>query len=49
MTFYTDGRKEGDFEYAIGGAIEAILASPQFLFRLENDAGDAAAPDSRIA
>src|SRR5687768_9697302 len=39
MTFYTDGRKEGDFEYAIGGAIEAILASPQFLFRLENAPG----------
>src|SRR5687768_13423736 len=36
LKFYTDGRKEGDFEYAIGGAIEAILASPQFLFRLEN-------------
>ncbi len=36
MKFYTDGRKEGDFEYAIGGAIEAILASPQFLFRLES-------------
>ncbi|MFA5907973.1 MAG: DUF1592 domain-containing protein [Vicinamibacterales bacterium] len=36
MKFYADGRKEGDFEYAIGGAIEAILASPQFLFRLEN-------------
>jgi hypothetical protein len=36
MKFYTDSRKEGDFEYAIGGAIEAILASPQFLFRLEN-------------
>ena len=36
MKFYNDGRKEGDFEYAIGGAIEAILASPQFLFRLEN-------------
>ncbi len=36
MRFYTGGRKEGDFEYAIGGAIEAILASPQFLFRLEN-------------
>ena len=42
MKFYTDGRKEGDFEYAIGGAIEAILASPQFLFRLETRAGDAA-------
>jgi mono/diheme cytochrome c family protein len=36
MQFFTDGRKEGDFEYAIGGAIEAILASPQFLFRLES-------------
>jgi mono/diheme cytochrome c family protein len=36
MKFFTDGRKEGDFEYAIGGAIEAILASPQFLFRLES-------------
>ena len=36
MKFYTDGRKNGDFEYAIGGAIEAILASPQFLFRLES-------------
>ena len=42
MKFYTDSRKEGDFEYAIGGAIEAILASPQFLFRLENTPGDAA-------
>ena len=36
LKFYTDGRKEGDFEYAIGGAIEAVLASPQFLFRLES-------------
>jgi mono/diheme cytochrome c family protein len=36
MKFFTDGRKEGDFEYAISGAIEAILASPQFLFRLES-------------
>jgi hypothetical protein len=39
MKFYTDGRKEGDFEYAIGGALEAILASPQFLFRLESTPG----------
>jgi hypothetical protein len=39
MKFFTDGRKEGDFEYAIGGAIEAILASPQFLFRLESAPG----------
>ena len=39
MKFYADSRKEGDFEYAIGGAIEAILASPQFLFRLESTPG----------
>src|SRR4030095_10270078 len=36
MKFYTDSRKEGDFEYAISGAIEAILASPQFLFGRES-------------
>jgi len=36
MKFYNDARKEGDFEYAIGAAIEAILASPQFLFKLES-------------
>jgi hypothetical protein len=39
MKFFSDSRKEGDFEYAIGGAIEAILASPQFLFRLESTPG----------
>jgi len=54
MKFYHDGRKEGDFEYAIGGAIEAILASPQFLFRLENApaalrAGQAGAPGAAAA
>jgi mono/diheme cytochrome c family protein len=35
MAFYGEGRAEGDFEYGIASAIEAILASPQFLFRLE--------------
>ena len=35
MAFYADGRADGDFEYGIGSALEAILASPQFLFRLE--------------
>ena len=44
MKFYTDGRKEGDFEYGIGGAIEAILASPQFLFRLEKTPATRHAP-----
>ncbi len=35
MAFYAEGRTEGDFEYGIPMALEAILASPQFLFRLE--------------
>ncbi|MCC7179666.1 MAG: DUF1592 domain-containing protein [Acidobacteria bacterium] len=35
MAFYADGRAEGDFETGIASAIEAMLASPQFLFRLE--------------
>ena len=35
LRFFEDGRKERDFESGIAAAIEAILASPQFLFRLE--------------
>ena len=33
--FYAEGRRERDFESGVASAIEAILASPQFLFRLE--------------
>ncbi len=43
MGFYEDGRAEGDFEYGVASAIEAILASPQFLFRLEPVPANAAA------
>ena len=35
MTFYARGRKEKNFEIGIAKALEAILASPQFLFRVE--------------
>ncbi len=35
MAFYEQGRKERDFDAGIGAALEAVLASPQFLFRLE--------------
>jgi mono/diheme cytochrome c family protein len=35
MRFYDDARKEGDFEYGVAAALEAVLASPQFLFKLE--------------
>jgi hypothetical protein len=35
MKFYAQGRKDGDFESGIRMALQAILASPRFLFRLE--------------
>ncbi|MBI1875057.1 MAG: DUF1592 domain-containing protein [Acidobacteria bacterium] len=35
MRFYQDARRERDFESGIASVIEAILASPQFLFRVE--------------
>ncbi len=35
MTFYARGRSERNFEYGVNKALEAILASPQFLFRVE--------------
>jgi hypothetical protein len=35
MEFYQEGRTDADFEAGVATALEAILASPQFLFRLE--------------
>jgi hypothetical protein len=35
MAFYARGRKEKNFEFGVTKALEAILASPQFLFRVE--------------
>jgi hypothetical protein len=35
MAFYTQGAAEGGFEIGIRTALEAILASPHFIFRLE--------------
>ena len=35
MKFYEESRKESGFEQGVASAIEAMLASPQFLFRLE--------------
>jgi mono/diheme cytochrome c family protein len=35
MTFFDEGRKARNFEAGITSALEAILASPQFVFRLE--------------
>ena len=36
-TFYLKGRADGDFETGIQAAIEAMLVSPEFLFRIERD------------
>ena len=35
MGFYQQGRSSGDFEQAIRFSLQAILASPRFVFRLE--------------
>ena len=35
MGFYDRGREEGDFEAGVRMAVQAMLASPRFLFRLE--------------
>jgi hypothetical protein len=40
-TFYTAGRKQGTFETGIQTALQRILASPKFSFRVERDPADA--------
>lgn len=52
--FYAQGRKDGDFESGIRMALQAILASPRFLFRLEEApaairAGQSRAPGAAAA
>ncbi|HVB39247.1 MAG TPA: DUF1595 domain-containing protein, partial [Vicinamibacterales bacterium] len=37
MKFYALGRKQGDFENGVRMALQAVLASPHFLFRLERE------------
>jgi mono/diheme cytochrome c family protein len=38
--FYQRGRANGDFESGIQAAIEAMLVSPEFLFRIERDGAE---------
>ncbi len=42
LSFYDLGRREGGFEHGVQMGIERILASPQFMFRLERDPAGAA-------
>jgi hypothetical protein len=37
MAFYREGRAEGDFDAGIVMALSAVLANPEFLFRVESD------------
>jgi len=37
MEFYQAGRKEGEFDHGIDMALARILASPQFLYRIEEE------------
>jgi len=41
IEFYNAGRLDGDFETGIQFALERILVSPDFLFRIEQDPSDA--------
>jgi mono/diheme cytochrome c family protein len=40
LGFYAEGEREGGFELGIRTAIQAILASPDFIFRFEEPNGD---------
>jgi mono/diheme cytochrome c family protein len=42
LAFYDNGRKERDFDLGIQRAIERLLVSPQFLYRIERDPAGAA-------
>ena len=37
LAFYTEGREEGSFETGIERAVEGLLVSPEFLFRVQRD------------
>jgi hypothetical protein len=49
MNFYARGRKSGTFESGIESALQFILASPQFLFRVEADGAGGGPPGGESA
>ena len=42
MIFYRTGREKGDFESGIRSALQAVLTSPNFVFRFEQEPAEAA-------
>jgi hypothetical protein len=49
LAFYRSGAAAGGFEEGIRTALQAMLASPHFVFRIEQVAGSAAGGDQRIS
>ena len=49
MRFYMDGRRAGDFEDGIRLALQSVLVSPLFVFRLERGPASAAPAAHRVA
>ena len=50
LALYREGRAERDFELGIERAVEGLLVSPEFLYRIEREPRGASAPDAtRIA
>ena len=45
LAFYEEGSRDGGFESGIELALRFLLASPQFIFRMENEPDDLAAGD----
>jgi hypothetical protein len=48
MAFYTRARADRDFEHGIAKTLEAILASPQFVFRIEERPAGVAGTSARL-
>jgi hypothetical protein len=48
MAFYSRARADRDFEHGIAKTLEAILASPQFVFRMEDRPAGLAGASSRL-
>ncbi len=46
MTFFREGRGEGGFDVGIEAALQRILASPKFIFRVERDPEDVRVGDA---
>jgi hypothetical protein len=49
MTFFEEGRRAGGFESGVESALQRILASPQFVFRMERDPANTTSTTYRVS